>query len=119
MFANIITSLVAVEAIIIMAVEMFGSTAQQAKAFDLKKNVVQIPEVKVLLANQGVYNGLFGLLILITMLLLSGPQQTLMLQLEMLFIIIVAVYGSLTASRKIIVIQGLPAIIALIALYLK
>lgn len=119
MFANIITSLVAVEAIIIMAVEMFGSTAQQAKAFDLKKNVVQIPEVKVLLANQGVYNGLFGLLILITMLLLSGPQQTLMLQLEMLFIIIVSVYGSLTASRKIIVIQGLPAIIALIALYLK
>ena len=53
------------------------------------------------------------------MFLLTGPQQILMLQLEMLFILIAAIYGSLTAARKIILVQGLPAAIALLVLYLK
>lgn len=37
---------------------------------------------------------------------------------EMLFILIAAVYGSLTAARKIIFVQGLPALIALITLFM-
>jgi putative membrane protein len=41
-----------------------------------------------------------------------------MLKLEMAYIVIVAVYGSLTAARKIILVQGLPALLALIALAL-
>ncbi|AFS39643.1 DUF1304 domain-containing protein [Leuconostoc gelidum] len=119
MFAYIITGLVAIEAIVIMVVEMFGSSKQQAEAFELEESFVKIPEVKSLLGNQGVYNGLFGALIFATMFLLTGPQQILMLQLEMLFILIAAIYGSLTAARKIILVQGLPAAIALLALYLK
>lgn len=117
MFGYIITVLVAIEAIVIMCVEMFGSAPQQAKAFELEESFVKVPEVKVLLANQGVYNGLFGALIFATMFLLSGQQQILMLQLEMLFVLLAAIYGSLTAARKIILVQGVPAVIALIALY--
>ncbi|WP_294976044.1 DUF1304 domain-containing protein [uncultured Leuconostoc sp.] len=119
MFGYIITGLVAIEAIVIMIVEMFGSATQQAKAFELEESFVKIPEVKSLLGNQGVYNGLFGALIFATMFLMTGHQQILMLQLEMLFILLAAIYGSLTAARKIILVQGLPAIIALIALFLK
>jgi len=53
------------------------------------------------------------------MLFLSGPQQVLMLQMEMLFIFLAAVYGALTATKKIILVQGLPAFIAIILLFLK
>ncbi|MFW6769382.1 DUF1304 domain-containing protein [Leuconostoc citreum] len=117
MIAQIITGLVAIEAIIIMMIEMFGSVAQQAKSFELEPAVLKMPEVKVLLANQGIYNGLFGALILVTMFFIHGPQQVLMLQFEMLYILIAAIYGSITSARKILVVQGLPAVVALIALY--
>ena len=116
MIAQIITGLVAIEAIIIMMIEMFGSVAQQAKSFELEPAVLKMPEVKVLLANQGIYNGLFGALILVTI-FIHGPQQVLMLQFEMLYILIAAIYGSITSARKILVVQGLPALVALIALY--
>lgn len=119
MIALVITALVAIEAIGIMFVEVFGSTPQQVKAFELKPEIVDIPEVKTLLGNQGVYNGLLGVLIFATMFLLSGQQQVLMLSLEMGFILMAAIYGSLTSARKIIFVQGLPALLALIALYLK
>ncbi|KAA8370897.1 DUF1304 domain-containing protein [Leuconostoc carnosum] len=118
MIAYIITTVVAIEAIGIMVIEMFGSSAMQAKSFELDKSFVEMPEVKTLLANQGIYNGLLGVLIISTMLMLTGPQQILMLQMEMLFILIAAVYGSLTAARKIIFVQGLPALIALITLFM-
>lgn len=119
MVAYIITGLVAIEAIGIMFLEIFGSPEQQAKSFELEASFVKIPEVKSLLGNQGIYNGLLGALIFGTMFFLEGPQQILMLQMEMAFVIIAAIYGSFTAARKIIIIQGLPALIALIALFLK
>ena len=50
MIAQIITGLVAIEAIIIMMIEMFGSVAQQAKSFELEPAVLKMPEVTVLLA---------------------------------------------------------------------
>lgn len=119
MIAYIMTGLVAIEAVGIMFIEMFGSPKQQAKAFALKESFVKIPEVKSLLGNQGIYNGLLGALIFGTLFFLEGPQQILMLQMEMIFIIIAAIYGSFTAARKIILVQGLPAMIALVTLYLK
>ena len=51
------------------------------------------------------------------MFFIHGPQQVLMLQFEMLYILIAAIYGSITSARKILVVQGLPALVALIALY--
>ncbi len=116
MIEIILVTIVSVEAIGIMLLEMFGTTRQQANAFELEESFVKMPEVKTLLANQGLYNGLFGVLIIGTLLLLNGSPQTLMLELEMLFVFLAAVYGSLTAAKKIIVIQGLPAFIALIFL---
>ena len=118
MIGYILVVLVSIEAIGIMLLEMFGPAKQQANAFELDESFVKIAEVKTLLANQGIYNGLFGALIIATLLLLTGPQQLLMLKLEMVFVLLAAIYGSLTAARKIIVMQGLPAFLALIALFL-
>lgn len=116
MLVHILPILVAIEAIIIMYIEMFASTKLQAKSFGLKEDFVNIPETKVLLANQGIYNGLLGILILGTTFLLKGHAQLLMLIMEMLFILIAAIYGGFTANKKIILIQGLPAALALLIL---
>lgn len=118
MVGTILTVLVALEALYIMGLEMFGKPAKQAETFELDENITKMPEVRSLLGNQGIYNGMFGVLILLTLVVIHGSAQDIMLKLEMAYIVIVAVYGSLTAARKIILVQGLPALLALIALAL-
>ncbi|BDR54489.1 membrane protein [Bombiscardovia apis] len=108
--------LVACEAVAIMIIEMFGSRKLQAQAFDLDERFLHQPQTKTLLANQGIYNGAFGILILVTILFLGGQNRMLSLIFEMAFIFVVAIYGSLTASKKIILIQGLPAALSLLVL---
>lgn len=111
--------LVALEALYIMYLEMFGSIKDQAKAFEIDPKVLAMPEVKSLLGNQGIYNGLLGLLIIATMLILPTPYETSVLLLEMAFVLIAAIYGGFTATRKIWLVQGLPALIAILMLLIK
>lgn len=111
--------LVALEAFYIMYLEMFGSIKAQAKAFEIDPKALIIPEVKTLLGNQGVYNGLLGLLIIATILVLPTPYETNLLLLEMAFVLIAAIYGGFTASRKIWLVQGLPAVVAILMLLIK
>lgn len=57
MLAIIVTMFVAIEHLGIMALEIFGNPAQQAKAFDLPLKFTQQHEARVSFANQGIYNG--------------------------------------------------------------
>ncbi len=75
----------------------FGMSAEQAEA------------TKVLAANQGVYNAALGAA-LVWAVLASERGATLAL---LLFVVVVGVYGGLTAKRSILVIQALPAAAAL------
>lgn len=68
---------------------------------------------KVLAANQGLYNGFLAAGLLWGLYLHSSEILTFFL----ICISIAGIYGALTAARKIIYIQGLPAMIALIILY--
>lgn len=75
----------------------FGQSAQQAEA------------TRVLAANQGVYNGaLAGALVWAVWTANAGAVQMLLA-----FVVVVGVYGGVTAKRSILVIQALPAAIAL------
>lgn len=47
-----------------MALEIFAGPKSQAKAFDMPLNFVKLPNAKIALGNQGIYNGALGLLIL-------------------------------------------------------
>ncbi|MCT0020000.1 DUF1304 domain-containing protein [Weissella cibaria] len=118
MIGIILTALVALEALYIMGLEMFGSPKKQAETFELEEEFTKVPEVRSLLGNQGIYNGMLGVLILLTMVVLNGAAEMTMLKLFMAYIIVVAIYGSMTAAKKIILVQGLPAALALLALIL-
>ncbi|MFY7992465.1 MAG: DUF1304 domain-containing protein [Bacteriovoracaceae bacterium] len=106
--ANITTGLVALIHIWIMILEMFLWTKPYGrKAFGMK--LEQAQATAVLAANQGLYNGVLAAG------LIWGLYQG-SLEIKAFFLISVAVvgiYGAMTASKKIIFIQTIPALLAL------
>jgi putative membrane protein len=78
----------------------FGNTAEKAQ------------QTKVLAANQGLYNGFLAAGLLWGVWL--GPSGT---QIKVFFLTCVlaaGIYGALTASRKILFVQAMPALIGLL-----
>jgi len=76
-------------------------------------------ESAALAANQGLYNGFLAAGLLWSR-LTSRPEQAFELKLFFLGCVVVAgVFGSLTVSRRILVLQALPAAIALVLVYLS
>lgn len=106
--ANITTGLVALIHIWIMILEMFFWTKPYGrKAFGMK--LEQAQATAVLAANQGLYNGVLAVG------LIWGLYQG-SLEIKAFFLIsvaIVGIYGAMTASKKIIFIQTVPALLAL------
>ena len=115
--SDLLILIVAFEALFIMVLEMFFTQTKLARnAFDLSKEYLQQKEAKVSMANQGLYNGFIGIGIIISRFILPFDARNMALYLCIGFVIIAALYGAVTANKKIILSQGLPAIIALIAL---
>lgn len=112
MLTIIVVMLVAVEHIAIMLVEMFATPEQQAQAFDMSPEYTRQPAARVALANQGIYNGALGVMIIASYWLVRGINLITVWQMLLVFIIAVAFYGGLTATRKIWLVQLLPAAVA-------
>lgn len=115
--ANILVALVALEHVYFLVLEMFLWTRPTGlRAFGMKPQ--QAAVTKVLAANQGLYNG-FLALGLVWSLLHGAPDFAYQLKLFFLGCVFVAgLYGSVTVSRKILYIQAIPAVIALILVLL-
>lgn len=97
----------------IMGLEMFASPTTQAKAFDMPRSFVQQAPARTALINQGIYNGALGLLLLLT-LFIGHNATTLIIQLALVgFVLLVGLVGGFTATKKIFLIQCLPAVITL------
>lgn len=118
LIATILVIFVGLEHLGIMGLEMFASPVKQAQAFDLNSEFTKQPEVKVLLANQGIYNGMLGIALLASFWIFSGNIQLAVQLLFLAFIVIVALYGGFTATHKIWFLQMLPSLLAIIAICL-
>lgn len=110
---------VAVEHIFIMLLEMFFIKSSVAKkAFDLDAKLLEKKEVGVMFANQGLYNGFLAAGLLwsfISPAVMVTPLRYFFLS----CVIVAAIYGSITANKKIIFTQGGLAILAMIMLILS
>lgn len=112
--STILVALVALEHLYILVLEMFLWTTPRAqKAFGLTPAFAR--ETKSLAANQGLYNGFLAAGLIWGLL---HPSADFGYQLQLFFLICVAVaaiYGGITSKRSILLMQGLPAFLALAA----
>jgi putative membrane protein len=116
LFAQILIALVALIHVYIVYLEMvLWDTPRGHKAFAMTPQQAQ--NSKVLAANQGLYNGFLAAGLVWA---LVHPAAAFGAQIATFFLVCVAVagvYGAMTAAKKIIYIQTLPATLALAALW--
>ena len=117
MIGAILVGLVALEHIYILVLEMFLWTTPRAmRIFGLSKEHADIS--KTLAANQGLYNGFLAAGLLYS-LIVTNPNVAIAFKVFFLLCVIVAgIYGGLTAKPRIILVQAMPALLALIAVWL-
>lgn len=111
---EIVTILIGIEHLGIMVLEMFASPQKQAKAFEMDESFLQQRAARISMANQGIYNGMLGGLLIVSQFIFPGMTAIMVGRLLLLFVAVVGLYGALTATKKIWLFQFIPAIIGLI-----
>lgn len=115
MIGSILVGLVALIHCYIVYLEMvLWDTPRGRKAFGLTPEFASAS--KVLAANQGLYNGFLAAGLIWGLYLGAGGFQ-----IKMFFLLCVAIaglYGAATVGRKILFIQSVPAVLAIVALWL-
>ena len=110
--------LVALEHVYILVLEMFlWTTPKGMKTFGMSKEDAE--STKVLAANQGLYNGFLaaGLFWGLTH---SNPEFAFQIQVFFLACVMVAAaYGGATAKKSILIVQGVPATLAMAAVLIN
>ncbi len=114
-FANVLVGIVALLHLYFLVLEMFlWTTPYGRRVFGLTPEYAEAS--KTLAANQGLYNGFLAAGLIAG---LAQGADGLHFKLFFLCCVIVAgLYGAWTVSRKILYVQALPAIAALVLLHL-
>ncbi|BAL89917.1 hypothetical protein AMIS_46970 [Actinoplanes missouriensis 431] len=114
--ANLLVALVALIHVYILVLEMFLWTRPRGRAaFGLTEEFAR--ETKVLGANQGLYNGFLAAGLVWG--LIAGGDTGFAAKLFFLGCVAVAgVFGAATASRRILFVQTVPAVLAIAAVLL-
>lgn len=116
MLATILIALVAAIHVYILVLEMFlWDTKTGRKAFSLSADFAR--DTRVLAANQGLYNGFLAAGLLWGLWLGDAGFQVKLFFLAC--VLIAGVFGAATASKKILYVQALPALIAMVALLMQ
>ena len=111
----ILASLVALEFFYILYLETIATTsAATARVFGMPQEELEQQSVNTLFKNQGVYNGLIAVLVLIAAFVQPSPVW---LGRFMVYIILVAAYGAMTSDPKILLKQGGLAMLTLLSLF--
>jgi putative membrane protein len=114
MVATVLVAAIALLHVYILVLEMFLWTTKRGRAaFGTTVETAEI--TKVMAANQGLYNGFLaaGLMWSLFLGVLSQGRAQAFFFLGCIFV--AGIYGAMTASRKILFIQSVPAALALVA----
>ena len=111
--AFILIIFVAIQHYCILILEMFFNESEAVqKNFGLELEFLKDERVKKIMSNQGLYNGFLasGLMWSLT--------ETGEFQFQIAIFFLIAIYGSETVSKKIFLLQGIPALLAITSLLL-
>lgn len=114
---QIIIGFIAFIHIYILWFEMFAWTTRGPKVFKSFSKEL-FPQTKAMAANQGLYNGFLAAGLIWSFFIESSQWQTNVATFFLICIAVAGIYGALTAEKKILFVQTLPAVIALVLLYL-
>ncbi len=118
LLAHLLTGLVAVIHIYILWLEMFAWTTRGRKVFKTLPQDLFEP-TRVLAANQGLYNGFLAAGLTWTF-FISDPEWQIRVRLFFLVCVAVAgLYGAYSADRKILMVQTVPAVLAIVSVVLQ
>lgn len=114
MIANLLIGIVAAIHVYILVLEMFlWDKPAGRRAFGTTADFAQ--QTRTLAANQGLYNGFLAAGLAWG--LVQGVQGLEFKYFFLACVLVAGLYGAATASRKILLIQALPAALALLALF--
>ena len=115
--SQIFVAIVAIEHVYILALEMFlWEKPRTRKTFGVTAEEAQV--MKTLAANQGLYNGFLAAGLAYGLIAADDDIAFAFKVFFLICVIAAGIYGGLTASRRIMFVQGLPAVIALILVLL-
>ena len=115
---KILILLVALEHLYIMVLEMYFNESRSAqKSFNLEVDFLKDERVKKMMMHQGLYNG-FLAMGLVWSLLETGIFQIEIVLFFLLCVICAAIYGAITVSPKIFLLQGMPGIAVMASLFI-
>lgn len=113
LITQILAVLVALEFFFIMYLETFATDSDRtAKVFGMSRETLREDSVSTLFKNQGVYNGLLAVLMLVSVSAFASKAAVIAL---MLYVVAVAAYGAATSSPKIFPMQGGLAVLTLLS----
>ena len=113
----VLVVLVIVIHLYIMWFEMFAWTTRGPKVFrGFAKDMFE--PTKAMAANQGLYNGFLAAGLIFALFISDPIWQWNISMLFLVFVAVAGIYGAATSSKKIIYVQTVPAILAMLAISL-
>jgi putative membrane protein len=113
--SQIIIGFIAVLHIYILWLEMFAWTTRAKKVFKTIPED-QFEKTKVLAANQGLYNGFLAAGLIWSLLIGEAIWSKNVALFFLGCVLLAGIYGALTASKRIFLVQAVPAILGLLSL---
>ena len=117
--AKVFIVIIAIEHIYILWMEMFAWETVGKKTFKGALPEEMFKMTKGLAANQGLYNGFLAAGLIWSMLITDSDWQQHIATFFLGCVAVAGIYGGLTASRRILYVQALPALLGLLFLLLS
>jgi putative membrane protein len=117
--AKIVIGLIAVIHLYILWLEMFAWETKGKKAFKGSLAPELFKPTKTLAANQGLYNGFLAAGLIWSFFISDPAWQTHVALFFLGCVAVAGLYGAITASKKILYIQTIPAAIGIVLVLLK
>lgn len=115
---KILIGLVAFEHLLILWIEMFAWTTFGKKVFNILPDDLFL-KTKVMAANQGLYNGFLSAGLIWSLFIKDHIWSNNVAIFFLCCVIIAGIYGAITATKSIFFKQSVPAIVAIVVLFIS